>query len=131
MTLETIKGYGLTAAVWVAWAGRAVIASVMAFFKSPQVWLAGVLCAFLGYYGGYLMLAGKVASIHRTNAALAHANSVLTIERNKWKSEVASLSEVKVEAPPHSPVAAPAPVRPVARKPKATTVAVETPWWLR
>lgn len=131
--MQLVKNAATVAWTWVVWAVKALSSSVMAFVGSKQVWAAGVLFAFVGYYGGFLMTAGKVASVAATNASLQTTNTALS-------AKVAALeaaAKMKAEmAPPVAPAAvadpAPAPtpaVRPKKQVKATAAVAVDKQWW--
>lgn len=131
--MQLMKNAAASAVEWIMWAAKALGASVMAFVGSKQVWAAGVLFAFLGYYSGFLMTAGKVSSLSATNSTLQASNKQLLADKKFLTTELAKLAEQpkpKADVPAAEPVATPTPVvRP--KKPiKATPAVVEDkPWW--
>lgn len=115
-----IKLWGRVALDWLRWGARALWASLAAFFGSRQVWLAGALMAFLGYYGGFLVGARHVPYLKaeaRNMKALADQASRREKER---AAEVTALKKQLSEA-----AAKPAPV---ARR-KAPAAAPVKAWW--
>ncbi len=123
---------GLTSYAVAAWGvivrgARALGASVAAFLKSPQVWMAGAACAFLGYCLGFAVLKPKIIRLNETGATLQASNKALTGERDRLKVEVARLSDALAKVPGGPPT----PAVPVVRKPKALAapVSADKPWW--
>lgn len=130
--MQLVKNAAAVAWTWIVWAAKALGSSVMAFVGSKQVWAAGVLFAFVGYYGGFLMTAGKVSSVAATNAALQASNKTLAgkvaalEEAAKMKAEMAPPAAPTVAA---DPVPAPTPAVRPKKQVKATPAAVDKPWW--
>lgn len=131
--MQLVKNAAAVAWTWIVLAVKGLGSSVMAFVGSKQVWAAGVLFAFVGYYGGFLMTAGKVSSVAATNAALQTTNTALSAKvaaleaAAKMKAEMAPPAAPAVAA---DPVPAPTPaVRPKKQVKATPAVAVDKPWW--
>jgi len=123
---------GLTSYAVAAWGvivrgARALGASVAAFLKLPQVWLAGVVCAFAGYCLGFAVLKPKIIRLSETSETLHASNKALIGQRDKLQAEVARLSDALAKVPGGPPT----PAVPVVRKPKALAapVSADKPWW--
>jgi hypothetical protein len=137
MQLVGVKSFMTT--LWTDWIKWAIVGfgkSIWAFCSSPQVWLAGVACAIIGYYGGYLIQQGKVSVVSADNSALHGKVLVAEAEVKKLKAKAADDARKAATTPPTvaavEPTApVPVPVPPKKKLPKAVPISApaDKPWW--
>lgn len=136
MQLIGVKPFLLTVWEWVKWSIVGIARSVYSFATSPQVWLAGIACMCIGYYGGFLMLAGKISSVNASNNAL-HAEVILLTDENLKLAKAAEAARNATPALPSPLAIVPEPVQtefhhsppPRKRPTKPAQAVVEKPWW--